>query len=110
MTKSDTAIRAQLLALKNDLETQSAETAENRSAVQLDQQSVGRLSRMDAMQQQEMSKAQEASRQRDLLRIEQALRRLDAGEYGECGSCGNPLPEGRLAIDPMAETCVACAQ
>ena len=75
----------------------------------LDQQAVGRLSRVDAMQQQAMAKALETARLRDLVRIEQALRRLDAGEYGECTACGEPLPDGRLAIDPMAETCVRCA-
>lgn len=110
MAATGTEYREKLLALRQSLETHSNDTADNRKAVALDQQSVGRLSRMDAMQQQAMAKAQEAARQRDLVRIEQALRRLDAGEYGECEVCGEKLPAGRLAIDPMAQTCVNCAQ
>ena len=84
--------------------------AEGRSPVALDQQSVGRLSRMDALQQQAMSRASEAARRRDLQRVETAMRRLRDGEYGYCETCGEPIADGRLAVDPMAERCVDCAQ
>jgi DnaK suppressor protein len=77
--------------------------------VALDQQSVGRLSRMDAMQQQAMSQATELKRQRDLVRVEAAERRLRDDEYGYCEECGEEIPDGRLEIDPMAEFCVGCA-
>ena len=65
---------------------------------------------MDAMQQQAMNQATDAKRQHDLLRIEAAERRLRDGEYGFCEDCGEPIPDGRLAIDPMAERCVGCAR
>lgn len=84
-------------------------SSEARDTVALDQQSVGRLSRMDAMQQQAMNAATEQKRRRDLMRIEAAERRLRDGEYGYCEECGEEIPEKRLAIDPMAERCVACA-
>lgn len=77
--------------------------------MELDQQSVGRLSRMDAMQQQAMAQAAERARKRDLMRIEMAERRLKDGDYGYCEDCGEEIPDGRLAIDPMAERCVKCA-
>ena len=80
-----------------------------RDSVELDQQSVGRLSRMDAMQHQAMAKALERTRQRDLVRIDQAKLRIDDGEYGHCVECDSEIPDGRLAIDPMAERCVKCA-
>lgn len=80
-----------------------------RDTVELDQQSVGRLSRMDAMQQQAMASAQERQRMRELQRIEMAERRIKDDEYGYCSECGDQIPDGRLAIDPMAEKCVACA-
>lgn len=98
-----------LEARRKELEAQSALSKEARDTVELDQQSVGRLSRMDAMQQQEMAQAQERTRQRDLQRIELAFRRLKDGEYGYCVDCDNEIPEGRLKIDPMAERCVNCA-
>ncbi len=84
-------------------------TKDARAPVALDQQSLGRLSRMDAMQQQKMAEAQERARQRDMVRLEMAERRLATGEYGWCADCGEPIPDRRLAIDPMAERCVRCA-
>ncbi len=92
-----------------ELEDLSRISATARDPVALDQQSVGRLSRMDALQQQAMNQATEATRQRDLMRIEGAERRLRDGEYGYCEDCGEEIPDGRLAIDPMAERCVGCA-
>ena len=61
------------------------------------------------MQQQAMAEAQERARQRDLLRIEMAERRINEGDYGYCVGCDNEIPDKRLEIDPMAEKCVQCA-
>lgn len=99
-----------LEAKKLELEETSELSAGSRDPVALDQQSVGRLSRMDAMQQQAMSKATEQKRQYDLVRVEAALRRVRDDEYGYCQECGDEIPDGRLAIDPMSETCVTCAK
>ena len=107
MTPDQATLR--LKALREELEAVSALSAEALDPVALDQQSVGRLSRMDAMQQQAMNQATEAKRKRDLVRIEAAERRLRDNEYGCCEECGEPIPDGRLEIDPMAERCVACA-
>ncbi len=98
-----------LEAKKHELENLSALSHEARSTVELDQQSVGRLSRMDAMQQQAMNQATERTRQNDLNRIKLALGRLAEDEYGYCATCGEEIADKRLAIDPMAERCVNCA-
>jgi len=103
------AAHQQLLALKRELQKLSALSEDDRAAVTLDQQAVGRLSRMDAMQRQAMAQAAERARARDLQRIEAALRRIAEGEYGSCSRCGEAIAERRLAIDPMANLCVACA-
>ncbi|KJS18615.1 MAG: molecular chaperone DnaK [Hoeflea sp. BRH_c9] len=103
------AARPRLADKKADLESMSALSAEARAPVELDQQSVGRLSRMDAMQQQAMAAAQERARKRDLVRIEMAERRLAAGDYGWCADCGEAIADKRLEIDPMAEKCIRCA-
>jgi DnaK suppressor protein len=94
--------RAEILAI-------SAGTADSRRPVELDQQSVGRLSRMDAMQVQAMAQAVDARRQGRLKRIEAALKRLDTGDYGYCLDCGEEIPAKRLAIDAVTERCVDCA-
>lgn len=101
--------RERLDARRAELEALSQMSAESRATVTLDQQSVGRLSRMDSMQQQAMAAAQERRRQHDLTRIEMAERRLKSGDYGYCVECDAEIPDGRLAIDPMAEKCVNCA-
>jgi DnaK suppressor protein len=82
---------------------------DERAPVQLDQTSVGRLSRMDAMQQQAMAAAQARRRAARLRALETALGRIETDEFGWCEACGEPIPEGRLDVDPCVSRCVACA-
>lgn len=103
------AIRRALEDERADLLHASEVTADEQRPVELDQQSVGRVSRMDALQVQAMAQALEARRQGRLLRIEAALRRLEAGDYGFCDECGDEIPAKRLEIDPAIERCVDCA-
>jgi RNA polymerase-binding protein DksA len=50
-----------------------------------------------------------ANNSRDLLvQVERALARLDAGTYGRCENCGNPIPKARLQAFPRVTLCVAC--
>lgn len=85
------------------------ETAESSAPVQLDQQSVGRLSRMDAMQGQAMAEAAARRRAAQVARLRRALARMDDGEYGSCVDCGERIPNGRLDVDPTNHLCVGCA-
>ena len=87
----------------------SESTCEDRRPVELDQQSVGRLSRMDAMQVQAMAQAVEVRRRARLQRIEAALKRIDLDDYGYCTSCDEDIPLKRLEIDPAVERCIECA-
>jgi DnaK suppressor protein len=77
--------------------------------VQLDQQSVGRLARMDALQRQAMASETLRRRARRRQQLLQALKRMDEGEFGYCSSCGEEIPEARLDIDPAFHLCVKCA-
>ena len=45
----------------------------------------------------------------ELGQISQALQRIDAGEYGVCVECGEPISRERLEANPMAELCIDCA-
>ena len=103
------AIRQTLERERDELLEMSTAAADERRPVELDQQSVGRLSRMDALQVQAMAKALEVRRQGRLQRIEAALRRLEDGDYGYCAECGEDIPAKRLAIDPTIASCVDCA-
>jgi len=82
----------------------------SRDSITLDQQKVGRLSRMDALQEQAMNQAVSARRQQSLLRIEAALERLEEDEFGFCQICGEPIPEKRLKLDPTTLNCISCQQ
>ena len=94
--------RAELLAASED-------TSADRKPVELDQQSVGRLSRMDAIQGQAMANAQEGRRAARLQMIDAALGRFKTDDYGYCAECDEEIPTKRLEVDPAAPRCVKCA-
>jgi DnaK suppressor protein len=56
-----------------------------------------------------MSLETERRRKAELLRIEASLKRLEAGDYGYCVTCGEQIPLRRLELDPTLPTCVHCA-
>ena len=79
-------------------------------SVELDQSKVGRLSRMDAMQMQQMDLELKRRQQIELLALGHALKRVDDEEYGECMECGEEINPKRLEIDLVATLCITCAQ
>lgn len=85
-------------------------TAADRKPVELDQQSIGRLSRMDAMQQQAMASAQDARRKARIRALDAALRRLEGDDFGWCDSCGDFIGLKRLELDPTVTRCRDCAR
>ena len=91
-----------------ELQTQEDTNADSRDTVVLDQTSVGRLSRMDAMQQQAMANATRQNRSTEVQAIKNALSRLEEGEYGYCEDCGEDIPAKRLELTPTAFRCVGC--
>lgn len=101
--------RTALHARLKELDRLDAISDEARAPVTLQQDAVGRLSRMDAIQQQAMAQAEERRRKAERTRIEAALVRLDEGEWGWCVTCGKAIAEGRLHNDPGMATCVGCA-
>lgn len=103
------ALRQALKQRLDDLRQSIDSTADSRKPVELDQSSVGRLSRMDAMQMQAMAQAAERMRGQEIERIKATLRRIDDGDFGYCITCGEEIAPKRLAIDPTIPTCIRCA-
>jgi DnaK suppressor protein len=101
--------RKLLMARRAELMCEDAMNADSRDTVELQQDSVGRLSRMDAMQQQAMAQAAERRRAAERVRVEAALQRIEEGEWGYCLSCGDEIAEKRLAHDPSVSSCIKCA-
>lgn len=102
--------RGKLLARREELLAEDRNSAEDRAPVTLDQDSVGRLSRIDAMQVQAMALAQARRRQSERSAIDAALRRIDQDEFGYCVKCGEGIAPARLEHNPAAATCIACAK
>ncbi len=69
---------------------------------------IGRLSRMDAIQQQEMTKAGRATAEGKLRQVDAALTAYKKGEYGYCRSCDAPIGYRRLKARPEAPFCLVC--
>lgn len=106
--KSFSKMRARLTAEHAALSSSVAGNSEASAPVELDQTRQGRLSRMDAMQQQAMAQAALASTRARLAAIEAALRRIDDGSYGECRECAEPISAARLEARPEARLCIGC--
>ncbi len=98
-----------LIQQQKELITLKMTARESAKTVNLDQSSVGRLSRMDAMQSQAIAKESQRRREIQLTRIEAALERIADGEFGYCASCEEEINNRRLQVDPANPFCVNCA-
>ena len=98
--------KQRLIEKKSEIKTLLELSQDASSPVKLDQTSVGRLSRMDAMQAQAMAQETQRRRHAEVQKIEAALRRIEEGEYGYCLKTGEEIPVQRLELDPAAATIV----
>ncbi len=99
-----------LRAALQDLAHQDDLGIDGQRTVELDQTSVGRLSRMDAIQQQAMARATAARRSAEKAHIRAALGRIEDGEFGFCADCGDDIAPARLDLNPAVALCMSCAK
>jgi RNA polymerase-binding transcription factor len=99
-------IEERLVAITEGQSRQNKMTA----TVELDQARVGRLTRMDAMQQQAMSQATARLTEQERQRLQSASARMKSGDFGYCVICEEEIAEGRLRFDPSVQTCISCAR
>jgi DnaK suppressor protein len=104
------ALKQKLLAHRQEILDDTASSHVSRQPVQLDQTSVGRLSRMDAIQYQAMALEMERRRQIELQHIKAALKRINEDDFGECQICGKYIKAKRLEVDPSVAVCIDCAK
>jgi DnaK suppressor protein len=104
-----THFKTVLLQQRKEVEATIEQAAESAQPVELDQTTQGRVSRIDAIQQQEMVKAAQRRREEQLIKIDAALKRIADGDFGYCMTCDEEIPEKRLALDPTTLKCIACA-
>ena len=92
-------IKQLLLKMKSELLEQEKASKETGKPVELDQTKVGRISRMDAMQAQQMALDASRRRQLQLVKIESAFQRINSGEYGYCLGCDEDIDIRRLMVE-----------
>ena len=103
-----TELKERLLQLKAELLAIEESGRDAAKTVQLDQAAVGRLSRMDAMQAQNMALAVGRRREEQLARIAGALKRIENDDFGFCFVCGEEIDHDRLRFDPTTTRCINC--
>ncbi|MGM0564981.1 MAG: TraR/DksA family transcriptional regulator [Pseudomonadota bacterium] len=103
-------------ALKVALEKALGETADDieslkeKTAPIAPDVSLGRLSRMEAINEKGVLEANLRSAENRLLALKRALARSDEEDFGECEECGETIPQGRLLLIPHTRYCVHCAE
>lgn len=98
---------AALDVLEEELARQLKGLSEGVKPVDLDEP-IGRLSRMDAMQQQKMAEASRRSIRQRYDRVVAAIAACKRGEYGLCLSCQEPVGVKRLSARPETALCLGC--
>jgi len=114
-TQPPTLTQPQLDELRQELEREIKRleramrgTKQDSQPVQLDQGAVGRVSRIDAIQNQQMSASAYGRDQVRYAALINARLRMEKGVYGRCARCGKPIPYGRLLVLPESANCAAC--
>lgn len=109
MEPIDSNVKFRLLDLLKSLEFATTSAEDTTATVDLDQSRVGRLSRIDALQNQAISQSAVANRMIQIVEVKVALERLKNNEYGLCEACDEPINPKRLEHNPAARLCIVCA-
>lgn len=94
---------------RDELMSSQQRAQSSTQTVELDQASVGRVSRVDALQSQSMAVETTRLRQQQLRKISTALALIESDDYGYCSICDDEIDPRRLEIDPASIMCVPCA-
>lgn len=104
-----TQLTAELDRVLRKLEKSMRTTEEALKPVKLDQTAVGRLSRIDSLQNQGLTRNLQEREQGKLGQIVTALQRMADGSYGVCVECSGEIPFERLQVFPETPTCTSCS-
>ncbi|MEC8421268.1 MAG: TraR/DksA C4-type zinc finger protein [Verrucomicrobiota bacterium] len=108
MEQSD-KVRYQRILEDNLSEVQQyLKSSENAAAAVEPDKSLGRLSRMEAMQDQQLVMEMRRRKKRQLAEIKSALSKIEMGNYGVCIFCGKKINAERLEVSPESQTCIRC--
>ena len=71
--------------------------------------SIGRVSRMDAINNKSVMEAALRNKKAKLSKLKIALSNIDKENFGICSMCKNPIQQGRLIFMPESTRCIRCA-
>jgi DnaK suppressor protein len=110
--EQQTALRAKLTTVLGELRTIFADETGLTDTVTLDQSAMGRVSRVDALQQQQMAQATQRRTKARIERVAAALERFDRDpeDYSWCPDCGESIGWRRLQAVPESVFCVSCLE
>ncbi len=100
-------IGAELRALRDELSAAFTDGAEHAKPVDLDSP-IGRVSRIDAIQMQQMAKESQYRLRDRLIAVKAAIERLEDDDYGFCIVCDDPIGYARLKVAPESVACIRC--
>jgi DnaK suppressor protein len=100
-------LKLALDTLRAELEAQMEGLRAGVKPVDLDEP-IGRLSRMDAMQQQKMAEASRRAARQRYDRVIAATAVWERDEYGDCLGCEEPIGYKRLSAKPETALCLSC--
>lgn len=102
--------RANLLQLRDELTNSLSQAQAAGSTVPVSpDRAIGRLTRMEAIQSQQMALEMRRRQEARLRLVELALERIEKGEYGTCARCEEEIAPNRLNVHPEAQVCIRCA-
>ena len=71
---------------------------------------IGRISRMDAINNKSVNEASLRKTQAKLINLEKAFKKINNDDFGFCVQCKLPIPLGRIMLMPQSTKCVNCAR
>lgn len=101
--------KTQLLQRQQEVAAQFAQLEEMSQPVSPDP-AIGRLTRQDAMQQQQMTLESRRRLELQGTQLKTALQRIDNNTFGTCVRCKEPIAAARLEIVPESPLCVPCLE
>lgn len=102
------AIKAKIISLIEEAELSIVKMQDMAQPVK-PENSLGRISRMDAINNKSVVDAAIRTKKSKLGKLKVALNSLDKKDFGFCSACKNPIQEGRLIFMPESTLCVRCA-
>lgn len=88
---------------------QEIEEMQSHAAPVTPENSIGRISRMDAINNKSVVEASLRNRTKKLSKLQLALSKIDDADFGICSHCKKTIQSKRLMLMPQSDRCVSCA-